>query len=1771
MNKALHCTTYTVSSYQQPKLLRLAVVFCFIIISLLATNISHAQAIAETFEESMWTTASLKTTSSSISTGGGASVTNNNFGTTTVTIPASTSVCSITTYSANILTAGVATTMLGQSAAAVSTWAYSAASTTGTPGGYRQPVHSYQTGVVLAAGEGYLITPYITGGMAQVTFWMANASGAGSTIYVGLRTNTTAAPVWPTTNGSGSTATGGVTHLFSINSSTYTINNPNGTAMSQFTLAITGTNSTAPIEVAFASNTAGPFVYIDDIIMTSSTAPTITLGTMPSVCYSASSQSTTIPYSATTAGPTTYSISGWSDPGFSNVTNAALAAAPSTVPITVPAGQAPGTYTGTLTVSNGTITSGNYSISVTVNAGPGPGLYTIPAGSYAYYKMAGSAADSIGNDAGTLVNAPTSATDRFGVSNAAYTFNGTTQYISTSTDVDAHDPLTFTESIWFKTSTANGALMGFQNSTGTTPVNHDRVLYLSAGKVVYTIYNNGTAVLDSIKSTSTYNDNKWHMASVVNNGTSGFTLYVDGVSVANSGALSYTLQTYATTADLIIGYHYLNAGGLWLYPASYDYFTGTLDDAYLDNNTALTAAQIYALYTGINATSNSPICLGSTLNLAQQIVNTGSTTNTYSWTGPASFTSTSANPTRSNSVYADSGEYYITVTNPTTGCTLSDSVDVAYSQTYWAYSIPTGTQSYYNFSGNANDSIGTNTGTLQAAPTATTNRYGVASKAYTFNGSSQYVSTATSYTNPTNFSLSAWFKTTGSNGVLVGFGNTQTGAEGNYDRNLFMYNGRIFFGIFNGAVDTVSSPLSYNDGNWHLAAATESSTSGMKLYVDGALVASNASYTTPQNYSGYWRIGDNGSWVVDYFTGSLDDIAISNTTVFSAASIAEEYFGLNPTSNSPVCPGTALSLNEGYTATGGTYAWTGPSSYSNATKNPTIASPANSGEYYITVTTSGGCSTNDSLAVIAGSNYIWTGTTSSTWSTGSNWTCGSAPGATDNATVPYVGPTYPQPVLTTDATINNVVDSPSATIGLAGHMFTINGALSGTGTISGSSTSGLTFGSTASSATLYMTSTADTLGTFTLGDSTTTHHTITLGNALNIASTGTLTVGSTTGAALATGGFLTLVSDNSGSARVAAVPTSSGTSLSTINGTVNVQCYIHSTSSAVSTARRAWRLLTAPVTNNGLGTATTIYNSWQNGGTFTSGVGTMITAPSSVATGGSGNGMDYGINANYSMYTWTVGTQVLTKVNNTKTTNISSTNASAANAGYFIFIRGDRTPNTVNSPWLATINNTTLSATGKLQLGDQAFTSASGALSATSGKLSLVGNPYACSINFKKVAGDTATYTSGLSNIINRFYVWNSNLTGTQGVGGYVCIDDPSNTGTYTKSLGQSGTASYADLNIQSGQAFFVVTNTTAASSITFKENTKTVTNNFVYRPEQQEHAEAAGLPGDYVTGTLSLLNSDGSTSLSDGVVAQFNNDFCGCVDYIDAPKFTNVDEMFSLARDGKQLCIERRPEVVSTDTLFLNLKQMHQRDYQFGFLLHLLNHPGLGARLEDSYTSTKTALNINGMDTANFTINADAASSDTARFKIVFGAVNIEPAYTNINATRAGNTIVVKWSLSNDNNMRGYALQKSTDGVNYTMVYTTVAEHTSGAYSWIDTNPVIGVNYYRVLSTNVLNEESYSTVVSVSIVSLNPAGITVYPNPIQNGQIGLAMNNMAAGNYRYRLLNEIGQDIQTGNFTHSGGNATLYIPLTKSIQRGTYELEIFLPDNTKMVLSIVY
>jgi len=444
-------------------------------------------------------------------------------------------------------------------------------------------------------------------------------------------------------------------------------------------------------------------------------------------------------------------------------------------------------------------------------------------------------------DASTLATNPalpaygvTYGTTMSKLASTAASFDGSTGWAETVKSF--LNPTSFSIAGWFNSSTAQGTLIGFssvQTNAGST--SNDRELWLdSTGHLVWAT-TTGT-VISEVTSPSTYNNGAWHFVVASIGSTNQDQLYVDGALVGS---------TTATTAYSYTGYWTLGWGSessatpAWTDPPTSAYFKGTLA-GFAVIPSQLSSAQVVAM----NAATN------------QSGYNT-----------------------------------LIAAVTPTSYWPLTDVGSTPYSG-----ALPTlaaTTAKFYDASGHTNTGspgTGTVTGGV-ARPLSGT--------AITLNGAAgSAVNTTTGYANPQTFSQSIWFKTS-SSGVLMGLTNVvaDTTASADHDHMFWIDStGHLVYGIDYGATPTnieITSAGTYNNGAWHLAVAT-GSTTGTVLYVDGVQVASNATASTVQSYTGYWHLGYGFAtgWTnpptSSYLTGSLAHAAYYATTL-TAAQVASLY------------------------------------------------------------------------------------------------------------------------------------------------------------------------------------------------------------------------------------------------------------------------------------------------------------------------------------------------------------------------------------------------------------------------------------------------------------------------------------------------------------------------------------------------------------------------------------------------------------------------------------------------------------------------------------------------------------------------------------------------------------------------------------------------------------------------------------------------------------------------------------------------------------------
>ena len=239
--------------------------------------------------------------------------------------------------------------------------------------------------------------------------------------------------------------------------------------------------------------------------------------------------------------------------------------------------------------------------------------YVPVSGLQCYYPFNGN-----GNDASVLNNHLTNngavlTTDRFGSTDAAYNFNGSTQYLIRNTPSFTFNPTsTFTVSLWHNRNTSSVVGIPIMHATNAAG-NFIWIFQTGATNMQF-----GTNKQQSswIWAQSTSTTNVWtHIVLVYNAGA--MTLYKDNVAVA-TGTFNHTGVTSATL-PLYVG---RGIGG--------NYFNGKIDDIGIWNR-CLSACEINDLFTATNTlttVSAGPdlyACNGGAVTL------TGTGAQTYSW------------------------------------------------------------------------------------------------------------------------------------------------------------------------------------------------------------------------------------------------------------------------------------------------------------------------------------------------------------------------------------------------------------------------------------------------------------------------------------------------------------------------------------------------------------------------------------------------------------------------------------------------------------------------------------------------------------------------------------------------------------------------------------------------------------------------------------------------------------------------------------------------------------------------------------------------------------------------------------------------------------------------------------------------------------------------------------------------------------------------------------------------------------------------------------
>jgi hypothetical protein len=144
-----------------------------------------------------------------------------------------------------------------------------------------------------------------------------------------------------------------------------------------------------------------------------------------------------------------------------------------------------------------------------------------------------------------------------------------------------------------------------------------------------------------------------------------------------------------------------------------------------------------------------------------------------------------------------------------------------------------------------------------------------------------------------------------------------------------------------------------------------------------------------------------------------------------------------------------------------------------------------------------------------------------------------------------------------------------------------------------------------------------------------------------------------------------------------------------------------------------------------------------------------------------------------------------------------------------------------------------------------------------------------------------------------------------------------------------------------------------------------------------------------------------------------------------------------------------------------------------------------------------------------------------------------------------------LQWQTVNDAGVAYYAVERGVDGSNFATISTVKSVAAGGlghTYSYTDSMPKPGVNFYRIKVQDTTAHYTYSDIIQVQLLSMT---MPVYPNPVKYGFFLVDLPSVKRPSV-FRLANAWGMIVQTIQVPAGVAQQRINVP---GLLPGTYRL----------------
>lgn len=162
------------------------------------------------------------------------------------------------------------------------------------------------------------------------------------------------------------------------------------------------------------------------------------------------------------------------------------------------------------------------------------------------------------------------------------------------------------------------------------------------------------------------------------------------------------------------------------------------------------------------------------------------------------------------------------------------------------------------------------------------------------------------------------------------------------------------------------------------------------------------------------------------------------------------------------------------------------------------------------------------------------------------------------------------------------------------------------------------------------------------------------------------------------------------------------------------------------------------------------------------------------------------------------------------------------------------------------------------------------------------------------------------------------------------------------------------------------------------------------------------------------------------------------------------------------------------------------------------------------------------------------------------------------------GKTNLLSWTTDSERNLDYYAIERSINGDDYETIGSVSPEYPNSvaqkSYRFSDSDPLKGINYYRLKIVDIDSKFEYSKVVALFVEDKESA-ISLYPNPTDNI---LEIKGLQSNNVNIQLMDASGKFLRSQKLL---GDTQINV---RDLPNGIYYIEIVIGNEKSVVKRFI-